>query len=186
MKKLNSILLLITLCILGTTAQTLNKQHDTDKVLNHNCLSEGTQILMANETMVNIEDIRKGNTIVVFDPVQQAYTTRRVKDIHLSAHARVYRLTLKDGTQVITTDDHPFLTPEGWKSLSPEKTKKNKNYDQVWEYGIGDDIYIYDTDARTSSSLVMIEGIIEATRTYSLELDGNGAYIANYMLAGQE
>lgn len=186
MKKLYSILILVAFCIFGTTAQTTNKQRVTENLLNHNCLSEGTQILMANETMVNIENIRKGNTIVVFDPAQQVYTTRQVKDIHLSAHARVYRLTLKDGTQIITTDDHPFLTPDGWKSLSPEKTKKNKNYNQVWEYGIGDDIYIYDTDARTSSTLVMIEGIIETTRTYSLELDGDGAYIANYMLAGQE
>ena len=184
MKKKYSVLILLCLCISFATAQTKSNQNRNKD--NYNCLAEGTQILMANEEMTNIENIRKGNTVIVFDPVKLVYTTRQVKNIKRYAHARVYRLTLKDGTQIVTTEGYPFLTPDGWKSLSPDKTMTNEKYDEVWEYGIGDDIYIYDTDLGSTSKLVMIEGIIETTRTYSIELDGEGAFVANYMLVGQE
>lgn len=156
--------------------------------LDVHCLAAGTQILMANESMIAIENIEKGDEIIVFDTDSSQYITRKVIQKYSAIHARLYRVTLRDGSQLTLTDDHPILTTGGWKSLNPRKTKLYKRYQSVpvGGYQVGDRVLVYDTDARSSSPIVMIEGLTETVQTYTLELDGEGAYVGNFILVGQE
>lgn len=150
------------------------------------CLAANTEILMADESSETIDNIQVGDSVIAFVPSKNEYAKRKVTYVHTALHSRMYRLTLQDGTQIVTTDDHPFLSSKGWRSLSPEKTMKYEGYGLVRPYSIGTELYVYDADARTSSPIILIEGLMETVKTYSLELDGEGAYVANFMLVGQE
>lgn len=84
------------------------------------CLSPETLILMADGRQKPLRDVRVGDTVVgtrlrgkyryfVESEVQAYWYTRKP----------AYRVTLHDGTQIIASGDHRFLTERGWKHVSP-------------------------------------------------------------------
>ncbi|GAA1811837.1 Rv2578c family radical SAM protein [Nesterenkonia flava] len=84
------------------------------------CLSPETLILMADGRQKPIGDIRVGDRIIgtelrdryryfVETEVQAAWRT----------HKQAYRVTLMDGTEIVASGDHRFLTERGWKYVAP-------------------------------------------------------------------
>ena len=115
-----------------------------------------------------------------------SYVKRRVNKVHTAKHNNLLRLTFANGTEIITTDDHPFLTPNGWKSFNPEKTKGYKRYSEVTQYQEGEGFHFYDSSSTNYFKLLSITKLEVPMVTYTLELDGEGAFIANGILVGQE
>ncbi|HIZ36348.1 MAG TPA: intein-containing Rv2578c family radical SAM protein [Candidatus Ruania gallistercoris] len=84
------------------------------------CLSPDTLVLMADGRQKPIGELTVGERIVgtrlegkyrryVETTVQATWRTRK----------RAYRLTLRDGTAIVASGDHRFLTPRGWKHVVP-------------------------------------------------------------------
>src|SRR5690242_13718450 len=80
------------------------------------CIHPDTPILMADGTARPISDVRVGDAIygTVRDGNHRRYAITKVL-AHWSTVKPAYRVTLEDGTSLITSGDHRFLTERGWK-----------------------------------------------------------------------
>jgi DNA repair photolyase len=83
------------------------------------CMHQDTPILMADGTARPISDVRVGDAIygTVRDGNYRLYATTQVL-AHWSTVKRAYRVTLEDGTRLVTSGDHRFLTERGWKHVT--------------------------------------------------------------------
>lgn len=80
------------------------------------CLAGDTSILMADGTTKPLEDVRVGD--LIYGTVRDGWYRRYVKTGVLAQwhiEKLACRITLEDGTQLIASDDHRFLTDRGWK-----------------------------------------------------------------------
>jgi DNA repair photolyase len=84
------------------------------------CLSGDTQILLANGTTRPLADIRVGDEIIGTRRAgwYRRYTKTRVH-AHWAVTKRAFRVTLRNGTQLITGPDHRFLARHVWKFVTP-------------------------------------------------------------------
>lgn len=83
------------------------------------CLSGETQILMANGVAKPLKDVRVGD--MVYGTVRQGAYRRYVPTpvlAHWSVWKPAYRLTLEDGTTLVASGDHRFLSNRGWKFVT--------------------------------------------------------------------
>ncbi|WP_250027909.1 intein-containing Rv2578c family radical SAM protein [Paractinoplanes maris] len=84
------------------------------------CLSGDTPILMADGATRRLADLRPGDAVM---GTMGAGSTRRyvpttVLD-HWSTSKAAFRVTLADGTRLVSSGDHRFLTDRGWRHVSP-------------------------------------------------------------------
>jgi len=83
------------------------------------CLAGFVPILMADGTTKPIADVRVGDAIygTVRDGYYRHYAITEVL-AHWSTVKPAYRITLEDGTQLVASGDHRFLTERGWKHVT--------------------------------------------------------------------
>jgi DNA repair photolyase len=83
------------------------------------CLDGSTPILIADGRSRPLEDIRAGDSI--YGTVRRGncrrYEVTKVLD-HWSTRKPAYRITLEDGTELVASGDHRFLTDRGWKYVT--------------------------------------------------------------------
>jgi DNA repair photolyase len=83
------------------------------------CLAGDTPILMADGRTRPLSDVRVGDRIYGTERVgnRRRYVTTRVL-AHWTTVKPAFRLTLRDGTQLIASGDHRFLTDRGWRHVA--------------------------------------------------------------------
>jgi DNA repair photolyase len=83
------------------------------------CAWGETPILMADGRTKPLADLRAGDAIygTVFDGKYRRYATTQVL-AHWQTVKPAYRVTLEDGTELIASGDHRFLTNRGWKHVT--------------------------------------------------------------------
>ncbi|HYC36259.1 MAG TPA: PA0069 family radical SAM protein [Usitatibacter sp.] len=83
------------------------------------CISGDTLILMGNGRTLPMSEIKTGDEIYGsrFDGKYRRYTKARVL-AHWSSIKPAYRISLEDGTGLIASGDHRFLTERGWKHVT--------------------------------------------------------------------
>jgi len=83
------------------------------------CLAGDTAILMADGRTKPLVDLRVGDA--VYGTVREG-SFRRYAVTEVLAHWRTvkpgYRVTLEDGTELLASGDHRFLTDRGWKHVT--------------------------------------------------------------------
>jgi DNA repair photolyase len=83
------------------------------------CLAGETPILMADGRTRPLAELRVGDEI--YGTEQEGTTYRRYVRTRVRAHwateKAAYRVTLQDGTEVVASADHRFLTNRGWKHV---------------------------------------------------------------------
>lgn len=84
------------------------------------CLSGDTPILMADGTTRPLAQLQVGDAVMgtVGAGPHRRYATTTVLD-HWSTAKPAYRVTLADGTRLVSSGDHRFLTDRGWRHVSP-------------------------------------------------------------------
>jgi DNA repair photolyase len=78
-----------------------------------------TQVLMGDGTTKALAEIRTGDEI--YGTVRRGWYRRYVRTrvlAHWKTHKPAYRITLEDGTELIASGDHRFLTDRGWKYVT--------------------------------------------------------------------
>jgi DNA repair photolyase len=83
------------------------------------CLGGETPILMANGRTKPLADVRAGDEI--YGTVRSGYYRRYAITTVLEKWSTVkpgYRVVLEDGTQLVCSGDHRFLTERGWKHVT--------------------------------------------------------------------
>jgi hypothetical protein len=83
------------------------------------CAAGDTSILMANGQTKPLADVRVGDTIygTIRDGSYRRYVATNVVD-HWSTLKPAYRVMLEDGTELVTSGDHRFLSDRGWKHVT--------------------------------------------------------------------
>jgi DNA repair photolyase len=78
-----------------------------------------TPILMADGRTKPLAEVRVGDAIygTIFDGKYRRYVTTQVL-AHWQTVKPAYRVTLEDGTELVTSGDHRFLTDRGWKHVT--------------------------------------------------------------------
>jgi DNA repair photolyase len=86
------------------------------------CLYGDTPILMADGRTKLLADVRVGDAVygTALDGNYRKYVVAKVLD-HWSTVRAAYRVMLEDGTELITSGDHRFLTRRGWKYVTSAK-----------------------------------------------------------------
>ena len=83
------------------------------------CVSGDTRILMADGSQRPIADLRIGDRII---GTERRGTYRHYVETEVLAHwsttKPAVRVTLRDGTEIIASGDHRFLTGRGWKHVT--------------------------------------------------------------------
>jgi DNA repair photolyase len=87
------------------------------------CAYGETPVLMADGRTKLLADVRAGDAIygTIFDGKYRRYVVTQVLD-QWSTVKPAYRVTLEDGTELITSGDHRFLTNRGWKYVTDSVT----------------------------------------------------------------
>lgn len=93
------------------------------------CLDPGTLVLMADGRQKPLR------SVIVGDAIMGTQTTgeyrRYVATTVLASWAtvkRAYRITLADGTEIVASGDHRFLTERGWKHVRPSGDGTQRPY----------------------------------------------------------
>jgi DNA repair photolyase len=83
------------------------------------CIGGETPILMADGRTKALRDVRVGDRIygTLRDRSYRRYVETQVLD-HWSTSKPAFRVMLEDGTELITSGDHRFLTRRGWKHVT--------------------------------------------------------------------
>jgi DNA repair photolyase len=83
------------------------------------CVHGDTPILMADGRTKAMADVRSGDLVygTVRRGAYRRYVATRVLD-HWSTLKPAYRVALEDGTTLIASGDHRFLTERGWKHVT--------------------------------------------------------------------
>jgi DNA repair photolyase len=83
------------------------------------CLAGDTPILMADGRTRPLSELNVGDRIYGTERVgnRRRYVTTRVL-AHWTTHKPAFRVTLRDGTQLIASGDHRFLTDRGWRHVA--------------------------------------------------------------------
>ena len=83
------------------------------------CVSGDTSVLMADGRVKPMRDVRVGDRVVGTERQgrYRRYVSTEVLD-HWSTIQRAYRVLLKDGTELITSGNHRFLSNRGWKHVA--------------------------------------------------------------------
>jgi DNA repair photolyase len=83
------------------------------------CADGSTPVLMANGRTLPLSELRVGDEIygTSFDGKWRRYTKTRVL-AHWSSIKPAYRMLLDDGTELVTSGDHRFLSDRGWKHVT--------------------------------------------------------------------
>jgi hypothetical protein len=91
------------------------------------CQRGDTPILMADGRTKPLANVQTGDAIygTVFDGKYHRYVTTEVLD-HWSTVRPAYRVTLADGTELVTSGDHRFLTDRGWKHVTGSEQGRHR------------------------------------------------------------
>ena len=89
------------------------------------CSSGDTPVLMGDGRTLEIRHLRPGDQVygTVRRGVYRRYARTEVVD-HWMVRKPAYRVTLEDGTELITSGDHRFLTNRGWKHVTDSPSQR--------------------------------------------------------------
>jgi hypothetical protein len=155
------------------------------------CFDAGTQVLMADGTSKNIEEIQVGDLIWSYNTSTKQSEVSEVLSLHVSnSYKQLVHLTFEDGTVLDTTMTHPFYTTSGWVSLDP-------SYDYNFHEDISDAYFemmavgqtFYKANYNTNqvdfvklSRIQYRHGVSKDHLVYNLNVSNNNTFFANGIL----
>jgi len=83
--------------------------------ITYQCLDINETVLMSNGSKVPIKDIRIGDCVVSFHPeTMETSYTKVVYQYVRETDKKLFKITTVSGREVIATEDHKFMTTDGW------------------------------------------------------------------------
>ena len=147
------------------------------------CFDAGSQVLMADGTTKNIEEIAVGDEVISLNEETGEFISQRVTRtvVKHNSDDLVY-VNLSNGTRIGMRAYHPLLTTEGWKSLRPELAETMMEAGMKVEMiEVGDTLIGYEENVTIVSIETRPE--IENYDTYNFSVEGFHNYIVNGVVA---
>ena len=93
----------------------------------YQCLDINESVLLSNGEKKMIKDIQIGNEVVCFNPETMDISYTKVINHYIrETDKKVYKIKTLSGREIIATQDHKFMTTEGWcevQNMSINETK---------------------------------------------------------------
>ena len=93
----------------------------------YQCLDINETVLLSNGEKKMIKDIQIGNEVVCFNPETMDISYTKVINHYIrETDKKVYKIKTLSGREIIATQDHKFMTSEGWcevQNMSINETK---------------------------------------------------------------
>ena len=98
------------------------------------CFVAGTKILMSDFSYKNIEDVKVGDVVMAFDEHTEPNKQLKLKPTKVThtfyRHDKVRKIRAVDGSEIVCTDEHPFLDGrKKWK-----RAEALTDTDTIWRY----------------------------------------------------
>jgi hypothetical protein len=153
--------------------------------LDVHCFGEGTKILMADNSLKNIEFIQKGDKVKTYNYRTKKLVVTEVKYKIKTLHSGLNKLIFEN-CEIVSTDDHPFwVENKGWGSLSPVKSNTDyKQTSEVQKLEIGDKVFVPAENKFVRFN--NIEKIAGKQITYTIDLKKGDNFVANGLLVKTE
>ena len=141
------------------------------------CFIAGTQVIMHDHTLKNIEDVQVSDRLHRFDG--ESNEVLKLQTVNMITGGR--KLGSINGGDYFFTEDHPLKTPDGWKSINTEMSNNKYDFAEICQLAIGD-IIIGPNGDDTIIESIDTKDVPDDTPIYNFELDGDHEYFANGFL----
>jgi DNA-directed RNA polymerase beta subunit len=127
--------------ILGTTASYIPfPDHNQSPRNAYQCLWEEEEVLMATGERRAIKNVAVGDKVMSFDPITGRMESVNVVNQYVrETDKKIYSLQTISGRNIVATDNHPFITEEGWKSVGDILTSPVKKLGIIPNWVMADD-----------------------------------------------
>ena len=142
------------------------------------CFEAGTQIIMADNSIKNIEDIKVNDYVYAYNEQTGLFEIHQVIKSYVHHNTpRVISVIFSNGLVLNMTPGHPILTTEGWKSRDIENSLIEHNTIATW-------LNIGDTIINISNDIIQIVDIQEKNipdnfDTYNIEVETCHTFLVN-------
>jgi DNA-directed RNA polymerase beta subunit len=91
-------------------------EHNQSPRNTYQCLDINESVLLTNGNKIAIKDIKIGDEVICFDPLQPSILTKtHVIDWFIIPNLNpVFKIILQSSREITATDDHKFMTITGW------------------------------------------------------------------------
>lgn len=164
-----------TFIIAGTTAINSFVVHNAP------CFVAGTEIILSNGDVKNIEDISVGDDVLTFNVKDNKLEPNVVKNVFSKQVDKTVKYVFENGITLQSTVDHPiYVIGKGWCSFEHEVSNKLYTLEEsVQKIEINDVVKLNEGDVK----LLEIHSIDETTTVYNLqEIENNHNFFANGVL----
>lgn len=84
----------------------------------YQCLWKEELVLMADGSRKPIKDVKIGDEVITSDPVTFVNSTTKVVNHYVrKTDKKIYKIITKNGREIVATEDHKFMTTEGWREV---------------------------------------------------------------------
>jgi DNA-directed RNA polymerase beta subunit len=84
----------------------------------YQCLDINETVLLSNGTKLPIKDVKIGDKVICFNPETMETSYTKVINHYIRETDKIiYKIKTITGRNIIATDDHKFMTTEGWKEV---------------------------------------------------------------------
>jgi DNA-directed RNA polymerase beta subunit len=84
----------------------------------YQCLDINETVLLSNGSSVPIKDIKIGDEVICFDPLTMMLNYTKVVNQYVrETDKKLFKIKTICGKEIIATDDHKFMTTDGWKQV---------------------------------------------------------------------
>jgi len=90
-------------------------EHNQSPRNTYQCLDINESVLLSNGKKTLIKDINIGDEVVSFNPETMKISYTKVVNHYIrETNKKIYKLSTINGREIIATEDHKFMTTEGW------------------------------------------------------------------------
>ena len=81
----------------------------------YQCLDVNETVLLSNGDKIPIKDVKVGDSVISFNPETMSTThTKVVYQYVRETDKKIFKLRTISGREIVATDDHKFMTTDGW------------------------------------------------------------------------
>lgn len=145
----------------------------------YQCLHVDETVLMADGSRVRIADVKVGDEVVSFHPTTFQMTTTKVVHQYVRAtDKKIYKVSTQDGRSIVATEDHKFMTSNGWAEV---RTMDTNTMMGMYEHGKATFVSV---SGITEQPNCMISDITVESENHSF-IAGNNFLSSNCAMAKQ-
>lgn len=161
----------IHMVVINHTYETIEMFSKT--VVGGGCFTAGTNVIMADGTLQQIQNIKVGDQVMTYDGAKTVLTAWD-KDSLIEPEPTLYTVTFDDGLTITCSDTHPFMVNSEWVQAqnlvqgmvvdTPDTTGRVIKSSVKCEQAIDNDLYLItgtngDKVTLKGSDLVMVNGV---------------------------